>query len=134
MYVYMYVCMKTCVCVCVSAYIRAMYMLCINIFQFLLTRCLFAIDFYNWNRVKVRYCDGGSFSGDVDLPAEARVPGSTQVLLLLLTISIFYTNPFLHIMVAKSIVFWLYLFLCVCVCFHRCNGFTTVDKGFGKRS
>ncbi|KAJ6897795.1 pectin acetylesterase 10-like [Populus alba x Populus x berolinensis] len=21
-------------------------------------------DFYNWNRVKVRYCDGGSFSGD----------------------------------------------------------------------
>ncbi|KAJ4787733.1 Pectin acetylesterase [Rhynchospora pubera] len=21
-------------------------------------------DFYNWNRVKVRYCDGGSFTGD----------------------------------------------------------------------
>ncbi|KAJ6358505.1 hypothetical protein OIU76_000255 [Salix suchowensis] len=21
-------------------------------------------DFYNWNRVKLRYCDGGSFSGD----------------------------------------------------------------------
>ncbi|KAI3838785.1 hypothetical protein MKX03_030937 [Papaver bracteatum] len=21
-------------------------------------------DFYNWNRVKIRYCDGGSFSGD----------------------------------------------------------------------
>ncbi|CAH9075042.1 unnamed protein product [Cuscuta epithymum] len=24
--------------------------------------------FYNWNRVVVRYCDGGSFSGDVDQP------------------------------------------------------------------
>jgi hypothetical protein len=21
-------------------------------------------DFFNWNRVKVRYCDGASFSGD----------------------------------------------------------------------
>nr|GMD77935.1 pectin acetylesterase 12-like [Ipomoea batatas] len=21
-------------------------------------------DFYNWNRIKVRYCDGASFSGD----------------------------------------------------------------------
>eukprot|EP00250_Pteridium_aquilinum_P014029 c21730_g1_i1 orf=91-1458(+) len=27
-------------------------------------------DFYNWNRVKVRYCDGGSFSGDIDAPLE----------------------------------------------------------------
>lgn len=27
-------------------------------------------DFYNWNRVKVRYCDGGSFSGHVDAPLE----------------------------------------------------------------
>ncbi|KAH9319620.1 hypothetical protein KI387_021389, partial [Taxus chinensis] len=23
-------------------------------------------DFYNWNRVKLRYCDGASFSGDVE--------------------------------------------------------------------
>ncbi|KAF8051619.1 hypothetical protein N665_1690s0001 [Sinapis alba] len=23
-------------------------------------------DFYNWNRVKVRYCDGGSFIGDIE--------------------------------------------------------------------
>ncbi|KAJ7564465.1 hypothetical protein O6H91_02G018300 [Diphasiastrum complanatum] len=23
-------------------------------------------DFYNWNQVKIRYCDGASFSGDVD--------------------------------------------------------------------
>ncbi|CAH9113998.1 unnamed protein product [Cuscuta epithymum] len=27
--------------------------------------------FYNWNRVIVRYCDGGSFSGDVDQPDPA---------------------------------------------------------------
>jgi hypothetical protein len=24
----------------------------------------YLLDFYNWNRVKVRYCDGGSFTGD----------------------------------------------------------------------
>ncbi|GMQ03747.1 hypothetical protein CsSME_00049426 [Camellia sinensis var. sinensis] len=23
-------------------------------------------DFYNWNRIKVRYCDGASFTGDVE--------------------------------------------------------------------
>jgi hypothetical protein len=22
------------------------------------------VDFYNWNRVKIRYCDGGSFAGE----------------------------------------------------------------------
>jgi len=22
------------------------------------------VDFFNWNRVKLRYCDGASFSGD----------------------------------------------------------------------
>lgn len=25
---------------------------------------LFGADFYNWNRVKLRYCDGASFAGD----------------------------------------------------------------------
>lgn len=24
------------------------------------------LDFYNWNRIKVRYCDGSSFTGDVE--------------------------------------------------------------------
>eukprot|EP01018_Ginkgo_biloba_P034079 Gb_04448 [translate_table: standard] len=28
-------------------------------------------DFFNWNRVKVRYCDGASFIGDVDVENEA---------------------------------------------------------------
>jgi hypothetical protein len=23
-----------------------------------------AADFYNWNRVKIRYCDGASFAGE----------------------------------------------------------------------
>nr|GLL18081.1 hypothetical protein Saspl_042574 [Ipomoea trifida] len=31
-------------------------------------------DFYNWNRIKVRYCDGSSFTGDV----EAVNPGSAK--------------------------------------------------------
>jgi len=27
---------------------------------------LYIPDFYNWNRIKVRYCDGSSFTGDVE--------------------------------------------------------------------
>lgn len=27
---------------------------------------LLIADFYNWNKVKIRYCDGASFSGDVE--------------------------------------------------------------------
>ncbi|GFP81560.1 protein notum homolog [Phtheirospermum japonicum] len=29
-------------------------------------RAQFNPDFYNWNRVKIRYCDGASFTGDVE--------------------------------------------------------------------
>lgn len=29
-------------------------------------RCFVFQDFYNWNRVKIRYCDGSSFTGDVE--------------------------------------------------------------------
>lgn len=28
---------------------------------------IFSLDFYNWNRVMVIYCDGSSFTGDVEL-------------------------------------------------------------------
>ncbi|MFS7923256.1 putative pectinacetylesterase/NOTUM [Helianthus anomalus] len=28
--------------------------------------CTLFSDFYNWNRIKVRYCDGASFTGDVE--------------------------------------------------------------------
>jgi O-palmitoleoyl-L-serine hydrolase len=27
---------------------------------------LVLIDFYNWNRVAIRYCDGSSFTGDIE--------------------------------------------------------------------
>lgn len=27
---------------------------------------LLCLDFYNWNKIKVRYCDGASFTGDVE--------------------------------------------------------------------
>lgn len=30
----------------------------------LIVMCLSLADFFNWNRVKLRYCDGASFSGD----------------------------------------------------------------------
>jgi len=36
------------------------YLCCAVVMMFFF--CL--LDFYNWNRVKVRYCDGGSFTGD----------------------------------------------------------------------
>ncbi|XP_073260942.1 pectin acetylesterase 9 isoform X2 [Populus alba] len=32
-------------------------------------------DFYNWNRVKLRYCDGGSFSGDAKFDNGALLSG-----------------------------------------------------------
>ncbi|WCJ20551.1 Pectinacetylesterase family protein [Euphorbia peplus] len=34
-------------------------------------------DFFNWNRVKVRYCDGGSFTGDVEAPVQ--INATTQI-------------------------------------------------------
>lgn len=33
-------------------------------------------DFYNWNRVKLRYCDGASFSGD----SQNEVGGNSHLL------------------------------------------------------
>lgn len=36
-------------------------------------------EFYNWNRVKVRYCDGGSYSGDIDAPLEIKLENINQV-------------------------------------------------------
>ncbi|KAM7493670.1 hypothetical protein LguiB_028279 [Lonicera macranthoides] len=32
-------------------------------------------DFYNWNKVKVRYCDGASFTGDVETVNPAILSG-----------------------------------------------------------
>ncbi|KAH9607499.1 hypothetical protein KSS87_017431 [Heliosperma pusillum] len=32
-------------------------------------------DFYNWNRVKIRYCDGASFTGDVEAVDPALLSG-----------------------------------------------------------
>jgi len=29
-------------------------------------KMLYVPDFYDWNRIKVRYCDGSSFTGDVE--------------------------------------------------------------------
>jgi hypothetical protein len=35
--------------------------------------CVCDPDFFNWNRVFVRYCDGASFSGNSSLPADEKV-------------------------------------------------------------
>ncbi|KAH7435262.1 hypothetical protein KP509_06G056400 [Ceratopteris richardii] len=37
-------------------------------------------DFYNWNRVYVRYCDGGAFSGDVETGVQVTNGGKTSTL------------------------------------------------------
>ncbi|KAI5068939.1 hypothetical protein GOP47_0015240 [Adiantum capillus-veneris] len=34
--------------------------------------------FYNWNRVLLRYCDGGSFSGNIDAPVLVQLPGESK--------------------------------------------------------
>lgn len=67
-------------------------------------------DFYNWNRIKVRYCDGSSFTGDVE-----RVdPVSCCIFCLL------WTNNFLFSKSIKMLVItpwnlelqWSYGFTC----------------------
>ncbi|KAH7528950.1 hypothetical protein FEM48_Zijuj05G0132000 [Ziziphus jujuba var. spinosa] len=35
-------------------------------------------DFYNWNRIKIRYCDGASFTGDVDAVNPAILTGCSS--------------------------------------------------------
>ncbi|KAJ0594091.1 putative pectinacetylesterase/NOTUM [Helianthus annuus] len=37
-----------------------------GLFYCLYLLCTLFSDFYNWNRIKVRYCDGASFTGDVE--------------------------------------------------------------------
>lgn len=32
-------------------------------------------DFYNWNKVKIRYCDGGSFSGNSEYKPQVTLTG-----------------------------------------------------------
>jgi hypothetical protein len=42
------------------------------------------LDFYNWNKVYVRYCDGASFSGDAEGRAQVIFanPAPTSLFLL----------------------------------------------------
>jgi hypothetical protein len=35
-------------------------------------------DFYNWNKVKIRYCDGASFSGNVKDEFQVCLPISNR--------------------------------------------------------
>jgi hypothetical protein len=36
--------------------------------------CYMTAGFYNWNKVKVRYCDGASFSGNVENEVKVSFP------------------------------------------------------------
>ena len=53
-------------------------------------------DFYNWNKVFVRYCDGASFSGDAEGEAEVIFLGSNLSCL----------SEFLKLMLASFDVEW----------------------------
>lgn len=44
----------------------------------------FIADFFNWNRVKLRYCDGASFAGD----GEDKVGGTIWCFLIILLLPI----------------------------------------------
>lgn len=47
-------------------------------------------DFYNWNRVKIRYCDGASFAGDGE--------DNVRYLFLLTNfLSYFFLPPLIHL-------------------------------------
>lgn len=47
-------------------------------------------DFYNWNRVKLRYCDGGSFAGDSELRNGVRFPDWNKTCLQLNCLCFFF--------------------------------------------
>lgn len=49
-------------------------------------------DFYNWNRVKVRYCDGGSFSGDSENKVSICIEFDNLLVLHWLLYNYFATN------------------------------------------
>ena len=51
----------------------------------LLIKCVCATDFYNWNRVKIRYCDGASFAGE----------GSDKAQQIFLSAAYIYLHQFL---------------------------------------
>lgn len=69
------------------------------------------LDFYNWNRVKVRYCDGGSFTGD---GSNAVSDGSNAVLMVC---TCFYYGT-------KTIHYQYFLF--------RLQAFTSEVSAFGR--
>jgi hypothetical protein len=122
MHVCMYVCMHPWAYICVYYTYECMYMLCAQS-KFFFKRALSATDFHNWNRVKVRYCDGGSFSGDVETPAEAHIPGTTHVCSLLKSAACVIYQCIVPCQMRV-------LFFCACLCRYKSS--TTVEKGFGK--
>lgn len=77
---------------------------------------LFA-DFYNWNRVKVRYCDGASFSGDSQIEVcERHIRSSFQSIFMTILVPIIClsnrksgTIVFFAIKMAENLMFLSYL-------------------------
>jgi len=51
------------------------------------TPVLMSPDFFNWNRVFVRYCDGASFSGNASLPADKKVVALSTTLVSSLVVA-----------------------------------------------
>ncbi len=52
-----------------------------------ITSVLVSPDFFNWNRVFVRYCDGASFSGNASLPADEKVVALSTTLVSSLVVA-----------------------------------------------
>jgi len=46
--------------------------ICISRFVHVIVRIF--VDFFNWNRVKLRYCDGASFAGDSEDEVQFDIP------------------------------------------------------------
>ena len=61
--------------------------------------CGHSSDFFNWNRVFVRYCDGASFSGNGSLPTDSKVSqnSSSPYFLVSALISVGFMSVSLHL-------------------------------------
>lgn len=61
--------------------------------------CEHSSDFFNWNRVFVRYCDGASFSGNGSLPTDSKVShnSSSPYFLVSALISVELMSVSLHL-------------------------------------
>lgn len=74
-------------------YVYFLWMIAMNVYLFLCLILWPSSEFFNWNKLKVKYCDGSSFSSNPD--TEFKVSH---------TVYIYYETIYLHLWAAYNIV------------------------------